>query len=74
MEDRFDREQVQISHRRSMALFTRTVDDPEVMRFLAEVGVDGVYTRRPDVTRRVFDEWATARPVPIGTVSVPDES
>ena len=73
-EDRFDREQVQISHRRSMALFTRTVDDPEVMRFLAEVGVDGVYTRRPDVTRRVFDEWATARPVPIGTVSVPDES
>jgi len=55
-----------------MALFTWTVDDPEVMRFLAEVGVDGVYTRRPDVTRRVLHEWAAARPVPIGTVSVPE--
>ncbi len=73
-EDRFDPEQVQISHRRGMALFTWTVDDPEVMRFLAEVGVDGVYTRRPDVARRVFDEWATARPAVDRSVTVPDES
>lgn len=73
-EDRFDRQQVQIAHRRGMALFTWTVDDPEVMRFLAEVGVDGVYTSRPDVARRVFDEWATARPADAGTVTVPDES
>ncbi len=59
-EGRFDREQVETSHRRGMALFTWTVDDPEVMRSLAEVGVDGIYTSRPDIARQVFDAWAAA--------------
>ncbi|CAN5851105.1 MAG: glycerophosphodiester phosphodiesterase family protein [Ilumatobacteraceae bacterium] len=56
--DRFDQQQVEIAHRRGMALFTWTVDDPEVMRTLAEVGVDGVYTSRPDLARAAFDAWA----------------
>ena len=56
--DRFDRQQVELAHRRGMALFTWTVDDPEILRSLAEVGVDGVYTSRPDVAREVFDAWA----------------
>ncbi|MGI9031540.1 MAG: glycerophosphodiester phosphodiesterase family protein, partial [Ilumatobacteraceae bacterium] len=59
-EDRFDRQQVELSHRRGMAVYTWTVDGPEILRCLAEVGVDGVYTIRPDVARRVFDEWAAA--------------
>ena len=41
-----------------MAIFTWTVDDPDTLRGLAEAGVDGVYTRRPDIARRVFDEYA----------------
>ena len=56
--DRFDHQQVELAHRRGMALFTWTVDDPDVLRTLAEVGVDGVYTSRPDVARQVFDAWA----------------
>lgn len=56
--DRFDRQQVDTAHRRGMALFTWTVDDPDVLRTLAEVGVDGVYTTRPDVARQVFDTWS----------------
>ena len=43
------------SHRRGMALFVWTVDDPVVLVELAAAGVDGVYTRRPDVARAVFD-------------------
>lgn len=46
------------SHDHGMAIFTWTVDDPDTLRGLAEAGVDGVYTRRPDIARRVFDEYA----------------
>lgn len=53
-----DRQQVDTSHRRGTALFVWTVDDPDVMLHLADIGVDGVYTRRPDIARRVFDEWS----------------
>jgi len=55
-EGAFDAERVQTSHRRGMALFVWTVDDPVVLRELAEMGVDGVYTGRPDVARKVFDD------------------
>lgn len=54
----FDRDRVDASHRRGMAVFTWTVDDPELLRELADLGVDGVYTRRPDIARNVFDSWA----------------
>ncbi len=53
-----DAERIQTAHRRGMALFTWTVDDPAVLRELAEAGIDGVYSRRPDVARTVFDDVA----------------
>jgi glycerophosphoryl diester phosphodiesterase len=55
-EGRFTAEDVAWSHQHGLAIYTWTVDDPETLRELAEVGVDGVYTRRPDVARQVFDE------------------
>lgn len=50
------------SHDHGMAIFTWTVDDAETLRGLAEAGVDAVYTRRPDVARQVFDEFAAENP------------
>ena len=48
------------SHDHGLAIFTWTVDDPDTLRGLAEAGVDGVYTRRPDIARAVFDALADA--------------
>lgn len=61
-EGRFTAESVRQSHEHGSAIYTWTVDDPEVLRELAEVGVDGVYTRRPDIARQVFDEFAAGQP------------
>ncbi len=61
-EGRFTAADVKWSHDHGMAIYTWTVDDPETLRSLADAGVDGVYTRRPDVARRVFDEFAAASP------------
>jgi glycerophosphoryl diester phosphodiesterase len=58
---RFDGDSVQRSHDQGTAIFTWTVDDHEALRELAEAGVDGVYTRRPDIARAVFDEYADKR-------------
>ena len=55
---RFDADRVADAHAHGQAIFTWTVDDPDVLRELAEAGVDGVYTRRPDIARAVFDEFA----------------
>lgn len=55
-EGRFDPESVTWSHDHGMAIFTWTVDDVDTLRQLAEAGVDGVYTRRPDIARMVFDD------------------
>ena len=57
-----DPENVDWSHDRGMAIFTWTIDDPETLRGLAEAGVDAVYTRRPDIARQVFDEFAAKNP------------
>lgn len=54
-DDRFSVESVRSSHDHGAAIFTWTVDDPDVLRELALAGVDGVYTRRPDIARKVFD-------------------
>jgi glycerophosphoryl diester phosphodiesterase len=56
--DRFTAESVADAHAHGAAIYTWTVDDPAVLRQLAEVGVDGVYTRRPDIARQIFDEWS----------------
>ncbi len=53
-----DRENVAWSHDHGMAIFTWTVDDPETLLGLAQAGVDAVYTRRPDIARQVFDDYA----------------
>ncbi len=54
-ESLLDPSNVAWSHDHGMAIFTWTVDDAETLRGLAEAGVDGVYTRRPDIARAVFD-------------------
>lgn len=55
---RFDADNVADAHLHGQAIFTWTVDDPDTLRELAEAGVDGVYTRRPDIARAVFDDFA----------------
>lgn len=50
-------ERVAWSHDHGMALYTWTIDDEDELRKVAELGYDGVYTRRPDVARRVFDAF-----------------
>jgi glycerophosphoryl diester phosphodiesterase len=55
---RFTAASVAAIHASGAAIFTWTVDDPAVLLELAEVGVDAVYTRRPDVARKVFDQFA----------------
>jgi glycerophosphoryl diester phosphodiesterase len=52
---RFDADRVAQAHAHGQALFTWTIDDPDTLRELAEMGIDGVYTRRPDIARAVFD-------------------
>ena len=44
------------SHDHGLANFTWTIDDPDTIRYLAKIGMDGVYTRRPDIARKVVDE------------------
>lgn len=44
------------SHDHGLASFTWTVDDPETLRYLANIGMDAVYTRRPDIARKIVDE------------------
>jgi glycerophosphoryl diester phosphodiesterase len=43
------------SHAHGLAVYTWTVDDPKDLRSLATSGVDGVYTGRADLARRIFD-------------------
>lgn len=57
-ESLLDPDNVAWSHDHGMAIFTWTIDDPDTLRGLAEAGVDGVYTRRPDIARQIFDEVA----------------
>ena len=54
---RFEADDVADAHAHGQAIFTWTVDDPDDLRDLAEAGVDGVYTRRPDIARSVFDQF-----------------
>ncbi|MCA1711921.1 MAG: glycerophosphodiester phosphodiesterase [Actinobacteria bacterium] len=43
------------AHATGRAVFAWTVDDPEELLALAELGVDGVFTDRPGAVRAVFD-------------------
>jgi glycerophosphoryl diester phosphodiesterase len=57
---RIDAESVAWSRAHGLATFTWTTADPDLLRQLAELGVDGVYTQRPDIAREVFDTFAEA--------------
>jgi glycerophosphoryl diester phosphodiesterase len=57
-EVRLTAESVQWSHDHGLATFTWTTSDRDILRQLAEMKVDGVYTQRPDIAREVFDQLA----------------
>ena len=48
------------SHSRDVAVLTYVVDDPAAMRHLIELGIDGIYTRRPEVMATVLHEMGFA--------------
>jgi glycerophosphoryl diester phosphodiesterase len=43
------------AHARGLSVYVYTVDDESQMRRLLEVGVDGIFSNRPDVLRAVVD-------------------
>ena len=55
------RESLTWSHDHGLANFTWTIDDPATLRYLAGIGMDAIYTRFPDVARRIVDEVAAGR-------------
>lgn len=48
-----------LAHERGVEVHTFTVDDAPTMERLLDLGVDGVFTNRPDVLRRVVDARGT---------------
>lgn len=54
--DRMTAESLQWSHDHGLATYTWTVDDPADIEYLARLGVDAIYTRRPDVARKIVDQ------------------
>jgi glycerophosphoryl diester phosphodiesterase len=51
---RITAESLAFAHRNGTAILTWVVDDPDDMAQLIKLGVDGIYTRRPDVMVRVL--------------------
>jgi glycerophosphoryl diester phosphodiesterase len=49
---------VEWDHAHGLAVFTWTIDDPKTLEQLARSGVDGVYTGRADLARKIFDSVA----------------
>jgi glycerophosphoryl diester phosphodiesterase len=44
------------AHRKNMAVLYWTINDPEEMRLLIELGADGIITDRPDLLKQIIDE------------------
>lgn len=51
-----DAASVRWDHDHGMAVYTWTIDDPTTLAEVAAAGVDGVYTSRADIARKVFDQ------------------
>jgi glycerophosphoryl diester phosphodiesterase len=51
-----DAELVRSAHGEGLAVYVYTVDDPADMRRLVDLGVDGLFTNRPDVLRALVDQ------------------
>ena len=49
-------ELIEVAHRHGIAVHVWTIDDPDEMRHLLDLGVDGIMTDRPAVLREVFEE------------------
>lgn len=62
-----DLEYIARMHEQGKEVHTWTVDDPDVMRTLIAAGVDGLFTNRVGVLRRLleaeFPQWTAAPPV-----------
>lgn len=56
---RMTKESVDWNHRHGMAVYTWTVDDPTQLALAKTIGVDAVYTGRPDLARAIFDGKAS---------------
>lgn len=50
-----DAELVQAAHAAGLGVFPYTVNDAAEMRHLVELGVDGIFTDRPDLLRQILD-------------------
>ncbi len=61
-EVRVTAETLAFSHRHDTAVLPWVIDDPDDMRTLIELGVDGIYTRRPDVMLDVLRQMGTEYP------------
>ena len=58
-ERRVTEEYLSFSQASDTAVFTWVVDDPSTMKELIEMGVDGIYTRRPDLMIEVLAGFPT---------------